>query len=194
MDLTSEKSLKEAPDFQYVWWKKQSIIQDALFYVGDEFFEKILTLPFYVPHMRKYRDYSRLWSIQELVWAYHDAYDQYPADFTELEKLGLFNLTSEVLSRYTIGTDGIVSDRLIGSLAMMRTLPESQYDLSMISRSELEDYKADVLQYRDVWRSSLDPLGIVLNRYNDGMEVDFFMTPIPSLDGTDLSEVHKIFE
>jgi hypothetical protein len=46
-----------------------------------------------------------------------------------------------------------------------------------------------------MWRSSLDPMGIVLNRYGDGMEIDFFMTPIPYLgDVGGIREMQKIFE
>lgn len=82
----------------------------------------------------------------------------------------------------------------IGTLKSIKTLPEARYDLSKISRMELEDYKYNVLQYRDIWRASLDPMGIVINRYGDGMEVDFFMTPIPSSPDRDLQQIQKMFE
>lgn len=90
--------------------------------------------------------------------------------------------------------DGVVTHRNIGTLNSVKTLPETRYDLSKISRTEFEDYKYNVLQYRDIWRASLDPMGIVINRYADGMEVDFFMTPIPSSPDRDLQEIQKIFE
>lgn len=31
--LTVEKSMSKAPDFQYVWWKKSSLVKDALMFV-----------------------------------------------------------------------------------------------------------------------------------------------------------------
>ena len=190
--LTPEKSMKNAPDFQYVWWKKSGKVNDALMFVGDEFFEKILTLETYITHYRKYRDYGRLSSLQELVWAYNDAFGKNPTSLVDLTSLGLSTLTGGILDEYTI-TDGIVSHKNIGSLKSINTLPEANYDLSHISRTELEDYKSNVLKYRDIWRSSLDPMGIVLNRYGDGIEMDFFMTPIPSLDG-DLKQIQDFTE
>ncbi len=66
--------------------------------------------------------------------------------------------------------------------------------MDQISRTEIEDYKTNILKYRDIWRASLDPMGIVLNRYGDGMEIDFFMTPIPFFDDRDLREARQIFE
>lgn len=36
-------------------------------------------------------------------------------------------------------------------------------------------------------------MGIVLNRYGDGMEVDFFMTPIPMFEDRDVQEMQKLF-
>lgn len=190
--LTLEKSMKNAPDFQYVWWKKSGKVNDALMFVGDEFFEKILTLETYITHYRKYRDYGRLSSLQELVWAYNDAFGKNPTSLVDLTSLGLSTLTGGILDEYTI-TDGIVSHKNIGSLKSTNTLPEANYDLSHISRTELEDYKSNVLKYRDIWRSSLDPMGIVLNRYGDGIEMDFFMTPIPFLDG-DLKQIQDFTE
>ena len=43
-------------------------------------------------------------------------------------------------------------------------------------------YRKNILNYRDIWRAALDPLGIILNRHGDGIEIDFYMTPIPVLD------------
>jgi len=37
-------------------------------------------------------------------------------------------------------------------------------------------------------------MGIVLNRYGDGMEIDFFMTPIPASQDRELQQIQKIFE
>ncbi len=192
-NLTVEKSLKNAPDFHYVWWKKSALVKDALMFVGDEFFEKMLTLETYLTHYRKYRDYARLTSLQELTWAYGDAFGKSPTGFAELSRFGFSTLTGEALSEYSI-LDGLVSHKNIGTLKSIKTLPEVRYDLSKISRTELDDYKYNVLQYRDIWRASLDPMGIVINRYGDGMEIDFFMTPIPTMPNRDLQEIQKIFE
>jgi hypothetical protein len=76
-----------APDFQYVWLKKSSLVKDALMFVGDEFFSKMLTLETYLTHYRKYRDYTRLSSLQELVWAYGDAFDKTTTDMSQLTEL-----------------------------------------------------------------------------------------------------------
>ena len=102
-------------------------------------------------------------------------------------------MTGEYLSRYTIN-NGIVSDPNIGSLKNIKTLRENSYDLSDISRLELESYKTNVLKYKDIWRASLDPMGIILNRYGDGIEIDFFMTPIPVLLQSEFTNIQKIFE
>ena len=107
--------------------------------------------------------------------------------------MGLSTLTGEVLSEYSI-IDGLVTHANIGTLKSVKTLPEAQYDLSRISRGELEDYKYNIFAYRDIWRASLDPMGIVLNRYGDGMEIDFFMTPIPSSPDRDLMQMQEMFE
>jgi hypothetical protein len=53
--------------------------------------------------------------------------------------------------------------------------------LDKFSRNEVESYKYSILQYRDVWRASLDPMWIVVNKFGDWLEVDFFMTPIPNV-------------
>ncbi len=192
-NLTVEKSMSKAPDFQYVWWKKSALVRDALMFVGDEFFAKMLTLETYLTHYRKYRDYTRLTSLQELTWAYGDAFGTPLTDLSELSQRGFSTFTGSVLGEYNI-VDGLVTHKNIGSLNSLKTLPEAHYDLSKISRTELEDYKYNILQYRDIWRASLDPMGVVINRYGDGMEIDFFMTPIPSSPDRDLMQIQKIFE
>jgi hypothetical protein len=37
-------------------------------------------------------------------------------------------------------------------------------------------------------------MGIVINRYGDGMEVDFFMTPIPSGLDSEMMGMRQLFE
>ena len=100
--LIIENSLKNAPDFQYVWWKKSALVKDAMMFVGDAFFEKMLTFETYLTHYRKYRDYARLSSLQELVWAYTDAFGKLPTRFDEFITAGFSTLTGEVLGEYSI--------------------------------------------------------------------------------------------
>lgn len=37
-------------------------------------------------------------------------------------------------------------------------------------------------------------MGIVLNRYGDGIDIDFFMTPIPELQDSGMTELRDFFE
>ncbi|MBP9779530.1 hypothetical protein KBD33_02800 [Candidatus Gracilibacteria bacterium] len=191
--LDTSKSLRDASDFHYVWWKKNERIQDAFVFVGDAFFEKMLSFETYITHYRKYRDYTELSMLQELVWAYNDAFGSYPKSLSDISTEGLPLFNSDALNRYSL-QEGKVTHKNIGSLVSIKTLPETQYDLTKISRSEIDDYKYNVLKYREVWRSSLDPMGIVLNRHGDGIEIDFFMTPIPSTTDRDMQELQEIFE
>ncbi len=193
IDLPLEKSMRNASDFHYVWTKKSALIRDAFVFVGDAFFEKMLTLENYIIHYRKYRDSHRLSTLQELVWSYSDAFGKVPVSLGEFATLGLSSLSGSLLSDYTL-QDGLVSNVHIGTLKSMKTLPEARYDLSMITRMEIEDYKYNILKYRDTWRASLDPMGIVINRYGDGIEVDFFMTPIPLIDDTSYREFQNFFQ
>jgi hypothetical protein len=193
MNLSKEKSMSEAPDFRYVWTKKSALIQDAYMYVWDEFFEKMLTLETYITHYKKYRDVSRLGQLQESAWAYQDAYGTSPNTIEAVfEKMKVDPKVITNIGDLSI-KDGLISDKNIGNLRTIKTLPEVDYDLSKITRVELEDYKVNILKYRDTWRASLDPMGIVMNRYGDGVEIDFFMTPIPELDG-DMQSIRSLFE
>lgn len=189
MNLEKKNSLTDAPDFHYVWWKKSSLIRDAFFFVGDEFFEKMLSFETYITHYRKLHDVEKLSQLQELAWAYEDAYGKKSENLDDLiKKFQDLKITKDDLVGYTIA-DGIISDTHIGSIKSLKTLSEVNYDLSRITRPEIEDYKTNILNYRDIWRASLDPMGIVLNRYGDGMEVDFFMTPIPSFADRSISQL-----
>lgn len=93
MNLAPAQSVAKSPDFHYVWWKKSPILQDALFFVGDAFFEKMLEFETYVLHYRKYRDYRRLSALQELAWSYTDAFGKSPTSLQEFTTLGLSSLT-----------------------------------------------------------------------------------------------------
>jgi hypothetical protein len=191
--LDAAKSLRDASDFHFVWWKKSAKIQDAFVFVWDAFFEKMLSFETYLSHYRKYRDYKNLWGLQDLVWAYGDAFSEMPKSLTDLTTLWLDTLTRDVLSQYSLA-NWLVTHKNIWNLKSIKTLPEARYEFSNITKSEIEDYKYNVLKYRDIWRSSLDPMGIVFNRYGDGMEIDFFMTPIPQSADRDIQEIQKIFE
>lgn len=194
MNLEKKNSLADAPDFHYVWWKKSSLIRDAFFFVGDAFFEKILSFETYIAHYRKIHDVEKLSMFQELSWAYEDVYGKNPENLEELIKnFQDSRIIKDDLAGYTI-VDGNISDPRIGSIKSLKTLSEVNYDLSKITRAEIEDYKINILKYRDTWRASLDPMGIILNRYGDGMEVDFFMTPIPNLSSSELSQAQSLFE
>lgn len=74
LSLPQSASMAESPDFQYVWTKKSSRIQDAFVFVGDAFFEKMITFESYIAHYRKIRDTTELNALQETVWAYEDAF------------------------------------------------------------------------------------------------------------------------
>lgn len=112
ISLSPEKSLRDASDFHYVWWKKSAMIRDAFMFVGDAFFENLLTFETYISHYRKYRDYSRLSNMQELVWAYSDAFGKNPKSLDELTASGYTLLAPEILSDYSI-TDGLVTHKNI---------------------------------------------------------------------------------
>lgn len=195
-NLKSSDSLAESDDFHYVWWKS-SRIQDAFVFVGDRFFEKITTLDTFIKHYRKIQDHKQLTSLQELVWAYKKAYNRDAKGFDEiielLSKTWESSLTSESLKNYSI-QNGFVIHKNIGSLANTKTLSDANYDLNQITRKELDDYKYSRLKYRDIWRASLDPMGIIINQYKDGINIDFFMTPIPDFPDEETNLIFKNFQ
>ena len=195
--LKSSDSLSEADDFHYVWWKKSAKIQDAFVFVGDRFFEKLTTLDTFIKHYRKIQDYKHLTSLQELAWAYKKAYNRDAKDFDEiiqlLSKSWDVSITSESVKDYSI-QNGIVSHKNIGTLARTNAISDANYDLNTITRKELDDYKYSVLKYRDIWRASLDPMGIIINQYKDGVSIDFFMTPIPEFPDDEANMIFKHFQ
>jgi hypothetical protein len=195
--LKSSDSLSEADDFHYVWWKKSAKIQDAFVFVGDRFFEKLTTLDTFIKHYRKIQDYKHLTSLQELTWAYKKAYNRDAKDFDEiiqlLSKSWDVSITSESVKDYSI-QNGIVSHKNIGTLARTNAISDANYDLNTITRKELDDYKYSVLKYRDIWRASLDPMGIIINQYKDGVSIDFFMTPIPEFPDDEANMIFKHFQ
>ena len=56
----------------------------------------------------------------------------------------------------------------------------------------MDSYRYNVFQYRKKLRSLLDPIGIIFNKYADGVEVNFFITS-SSFFGDRLDDVRDFF-
>lgn len=195
-ELDSDQSIYASSDLEYVWWKKWSSVKDMFIFAWDAFFEKMTEFDNYVLHFRKYTDYTRLKNLQELVWAYIDFTGNNPKNLQEvityLSKFQKNTIPQDSLDDYSLEWD-IVINKNIGSLKSLNTISESDYNLENITRNEIESYKYSILKYRDVWRANLDPMWIVINKFGDWIEVDFFMTPIPFLDW-ELGDMLNIFK
>lgn len=185
----SAKTIPNSPDFRYVWTKKESMIHGTFVFVGDAFFEKIISLEFFTSHARKLRDYHTLVNLQELVWAYERAFWSFPKSFDDIETVGFGSFPSDIKDNFTLAENGIVTEKHIGSLANLHTLSDTAYDMNNFSRDELETYKYEVLKYREIWRNTLDPMSIILNKHGDGFDIDFFMTPLPSFEDSTMKEL-----
>ncbi len=189
-------SVCEAFDFKYLWSRKWDSVKDMLIYAWDSFFEKMLSLESYIMHARKLKDFNRLQALQQYVWAYKDLQWKDPADIKEvMEYLTKFwdpKINESDYKRYSLDWEKVV-DSQIWSIDDIKPLSEVEYDLSKISRSELENYKSSVLNYKEVWRASLDPMWIAINKFADWIEIDFFMTPIPNVkwELKDLIDIYK---
>lgn len=172
-------SLASSADFKYLWMRKADKIQSAFFFVGDAFFEKMLTFENFIKHHRKFLEYSELSSIQELQWAYNRAFWKYFTKLEELKSLGIEDLGDSFWKKISIENDGTIINSIIGTLKDTKVLSENNFPI-IYSRAEIDLYKEAIGDYKEVWRSSLDPMGITLNKYNDGVSIDFIMTPLPS--------------
>lgn len=196
MNTELGNSMKNADDLAYVWQKKAPIVNDAFFFVWDKFFEKMLDFDIYLKHLRKFRTYSQLWNIQELSWAYKDAFWRDIKNITELinslPSNESKNLNKDSLKSFSI-KNWIINNDSIGSIKNISWIAEAYPEITNVSREELEDYKINVLKYRDIWRASLDPMGIVINKYWDWVEIDFFMTPLPKFQNQDILEIYNSF-
>jgi len=42
-----------------------------------------------------------------------------------------------------------------------------EYDMSIITSEELRTYQENILKYREIWRASLDPMGIFINNLDN---------------------------
>ncbi len=182
--IDEKESVYASPDLEYVWWKKWALVKDMFIFAGDSFFEKMTSFDNFVLHLRKFKDFSRLQNLQQLVWAYKDFNGNNPNNLNEiinfLSSFWETALSEKLLSDYQLEWD-IVINKNIWSLKNLNTITESNYDLNIISRTELDSYKYSILKYREIWRANLDPMWIIVNTLWDGLEVDFFMTPIPAI-------------
>lgn len=170
-------TLKSSGDFQYVWTKKSEKIQWAFVFVGDKFFEKMISLENFVLHFRKLNDVKEFFAVQKEFWAYENAFWK---PVNTVKELRTIPTNSENL--YSI-ENNILKHKNLGNFQNILPITENNYSLEQISRDELDIYKNSVWEYREVWQASLDPMGIVLNTKNNGIEIDFFMTPIPDIPG-----------
>jgi hypothetical protein len=53
-------------------------------FAGDSFFEKMTSFDNFVLHLRKFKDFSRLQNLQQLVWAYKDFNGNNPNNLNEI--------------------------------------------------------------------------------------------------------------
>lgn len=83
--LSKENSIAESSDFHFVWQKKAKHIETSFVFVGDAFFEKLISLEGFISHIRKLQAYTKLTRIQTFSWAYSDAFERIPsiADLAE---------------------------------------------------------------------------------------------------------------
>ena len=56
----------------------------------------------------------------------------------------------------------------------------------------MDSYRYTVFQYRKKLRSLLDPIGIIINKYQDGIEMNLFVTS-SSFFGDRLDDVRDFF-
>lgn len=105
---SEQSSLKNAADFQYVWSKKHDKITGAFMFVGDEFFEKMIILESFLKHYKKWKDYQELFTIQELVWAYQEAFGKYPDSYIDTIKELIPIKSNKPKASYLIDENGRV--------------------------------------------------------------------------------------
>lgn len=190
--ISPQQTLADAPDFQYVWEKKSHRIQDAFIFAGDQFFENITHLEYFISMQRRYKLYEQLVQLQQLVWAYEDAFGSAPSSLSVFQDIGLETLAHEALAGFSLEGNR-VRHTTLGFIDHI--YPSGLVDsLEMITRDELDAYLNSIFSYREVWTESLDPMGIVLNTYQDGVEVEFFMTPVPDLENTSFSWIQTLFK
>ncbi len=189
-NLDEKDSVYNSSDFRYVWFKKQGLKKDIFFFAWDNFFEKITSLEYFLNMKRKINDYMNLWELQNYAFALQKINWEKTEDFSELKKLLKFK--ENKLEKYEI-KNSIVTDKNIWKIGDIKNLTEINYDLEKISRSELASYKENILDYREMWQASLDPLWVIFSEEKNGYKIDFFMTPIPSLKDFELDFLTEIF-
>lgn len=188
--LKETDSVYEADDFRYVWMKKQEMKKDIFFFVWDKFFENLISFDNYIKMTRKINDYMNLYDLQNYVWGYEKLTGKKLDSFDGLNNI--LSIENKKLDKYTID-QSIVTDKNIGKFWDSLNVNEANYDLSSISRAELKSYQENILRYREVWRSSLDPLGVIINDTPNWFNVDFFMTPIPMIADRDFQLLVWLF-
>ena len=188
--LEENDSVYMADDFRYVWMKKQNLQKDIFFFVWDKFFENLISFDNYIKMTRKINDYMNLYDLQNYVWAYEKLTGWKVDSFDSINTI--LDIKKEKLDKYTIN-QSIVSDKNIGKYWDSINVNEANYDLSSISRAELKSYQENILKYKEIWRASLDPLGIIINSTEAWFEIDFFMTPIPMIDDNEFQLLVWLF-
>lgn len=146
----------------------------------------------FIKHHRKFLEYAELSNIQELEWAYNRAFGKNFTNFEELKTLGFKDFDNKFLEKISIENDGTIVHSNIGTMKNTKVLSESKFPDSY-SRGEIDLYKEAVGNYKEVWRSSLDPMGITLNKYNDGVSIDFIMTPLPNFSN-EFAEISNVMK
>jgi len=114
--------------------------------------------------------YQQLWDLQEHVWAYEDAFSELPESLADVHD-GVstiydtgFTLSGVYVFHPEIGT---VQKRVF-----------TTREVTSVTNIELQNY----LQYRQIFREvqkNINPIGIIINQYGDGIELDIFMFPVP---------------
>ena len=188
LDSDLKSSIYGSDDFRYVWLKKWHNFQDFFFFAWDHFFNNILRFENYIQMYRKMQDFSNLYYIQHYVWAYRNIYN------TNLQNLDdIFIDTDDInIDDFILHDDNIVEHRHIGTLDDVKNISQINYDISHVSRKELQSYQRNILNYVERWHDNLDPIGLIVNQTKNWIDIDFFMTPIPDIWG--MIDFFRMFE
>lgn len=193
-NLKEEDSIYNSLDFRYLWLQKWNKFKDIFFFAWDKFFENMISFDNFIKMKRKINDYLDLNDFQNYVWWYKRLYWR---DITFSDLNNFFENTKidkdKTMQNLDISKDSIVKHKSIWTVDNIKWLSEINYDLSFISSDELMSYQKSVLNYREVWRASLDPMWIFINSLDDGYSIDFFMTPIPDLKNNDFGFLKLLF-
>lgn len=190
-ELDEKDSIYNSDDFRYVWMKKKDVKKDIFFFAWDKFFEKLISFENYIKMKRKINDYYNLSELQSFVFAYEKISWNKVNNFDGLNKI--LQIEDVKLSDYEL-KNSILKSKRIWKIDDIKNIDEINYDLNKITREELESYKENILNYKEIWRWSLDPLWVIFTWTDKGFETDFFMTPIPEVKDNDLNLFKILFE